>query len=134
MIARVELAEALAAPGPVGEVPVDDPRDVMPKPSASKGRSPVAGSIVPRRREAATAQALAPDYRRIVDLLEAELFDGGEGLMAKELTARLGLEWVPAKIEGVRSKRSGWSSGAGWPPRRRGRFMPRVSSAPGAVS
>jgi hypothetical protein len=136
VIARGELAEALAAPGMVIEEPVVDPRDTMPKaPKApeAKGRAPVAGSIVPRRRERATAQVLAPDYRRIVELLEAELPVGGEGLMAKELTARLGLELVPAKIEGVRSKAKrlverDWLTLAP-----SGRFMPRAS-APDAAS
>ncbi|WP_432190371.1 hypothetical protein [Streptomyces sp. Tue6028] len=134
VIARAKLAEALAAPGPVVEVPAAEPQDVMPKVLAAKGRAPVAGAIVPRRREGATAEAIAPDYRRIVELLETELPDGGEGLMAKEMTARLGLELVPAKIEGVRSKAKrlverGWLALAP-----SGRFMPRVSSAPDAAS
>ncbi|MFF9042321.1 hypothetical protein ACF090_43695 [Streptomyces sp. NPDC014892] len=134
VIARAEPAEVLAVPGPVIEVPVADAQDVMPKVKAAKGRVPVAGSIVPRWREGATAEALAPDHRRIVELLEAELPVGGVGLMAKELTARLGLELVPAKIEGVRSKAKrlverGWLTLAP-----SGRFMPRVSSAPDAAS
>ncbi|WP_406257257.1 hypothetical protein [Streptomyces chartreusis] len=133
VIARGELAEALAAPGMVIEEPVADPQDTMPEAPAAKGRAAVAGSIVPRRREGATAQVLAPDYRRIVELLEAELSVGGEGLMAKELTARLGLELVPAKIEGVRSKAKrlverDWLTLAP-----SGRFMPRAS-APDAAS
>ncbi|MFF6806048.1 hypothetical protein ACFY88_28705, partial [Streptomyces sp. NPDC012616] len=37
VIARAELAEALAVPGPVIEVPVADPQDVMPKVKAAKG-------------------------------------------------------------------------------------------------
>uniref|UniRef100_A0AAU2UVW4 GntR family transcriptional regulator n=1 Tax=Streptomyces sp. NBC_00003 TaxID=2903608 RepID=A0AAU2UVW4_9ACTN len=95
---------------------------------------PVAGSIVPRWRQGATAEALAPDYRRIVELLEGELPDGGEGLMARELTARLGLELVPAKIEGVRSKarrlvERGWLAASP-----SGRFMPRARSVPDAAS
>ncbi|MGA5474128.1 hypothetical protein ACPCUK_35835 [Streptomyces arboris] len=79
VIARGELAEALAAPGMVIEEPVVDPRDTTKKAEA-KGGAPVAGSIVPRRREGVTAEALAPDYRRIVELLEAELSVHGKGV------------------------------------------------------
>ncbi|WAU82708.1 hypothetical protein O1Q96_25150 [Streptomyces sp. Qhu-G9] len=69
-----------------------------------------------------------------MELLEAELPDGGAELMAKEMTARRGLEPVPATIEGVRSKAKrlverGWLALSP-----SGRFMPRVSSAPDAAS
>lgn len=134
VIARTELAEALAAPGPRIEVPVDDPREVMPTAPAVKARAPAAGLIVPRRRQGATAGALAPDYRRIVELLEAELAGGGEGLMAKEMTARLGLELVPAKIEGVRSKAKRLVERDWLAISPSGRFTPRASSAPDAAS
>ncbi|MFD5164519.1 hypothetical protein ACFWMJ_41935, partial [Streptomyces hawaiiensis] len=129
VIARGELAEALAAPGMVIEEPVVDPRDTTSKAPAAKGGAPVAGSIVPlRRREGATAEVLAPDYRRIVELLEAELPVGGAGLMAKELTARLGLELVPAKIEGVRSKAKRLVERDWLILGLSGRFMPRASA------
>lgn len=64
------------------------------------------------------------DYRRIVELVEAEP-GAGEGISAKELAERLGLEAVPAKTEGVRSKAKrlverGWLSASP-----AGRFMPR---------
>ncbi|MFH0518682.1 hypothetical protein ACHBTE_16105 [Streptomyces sp. M41] len=66
-------------------------------------------------------------------MLEAELTVGGAGLMAKELTARLGLGVVPAKMEGARSKAKrlverDWLTLAP-----SGRFMPRAS-APDAAS
>ncbi|WP_192806861.1 hypothetical protein [Streptomyces arboris] len=80
VIARGELAEALAAPGMVIEEPVVDPRDTTSKAPEAKGGAPVAGSIVLRRREGVTAEALAPDYRRIVELLEAELPVHGAGV------------------------------------------------------
>jgi len=134
VIARGELAEALAAPGMVSEEPVVDPRDTTSKAPEAKGGAPVAGSIVPRRREGVTAEALAPDYRRIVELLEAELPVHGEGLMAKELTARLGLELVPAKIEGVWSKAKRLVGRDWLAISPSGRFMPRASSAPDAAS
>ncbi|MDT0461381.1 hypothetical protein RM550_37750, partial [Streptomyces sp. DSM 41527] len=63
-------------------------------------KEPVAGSVVPEWHDGVTAQVLAPEYRRLLDVVEA----GGEGLRAKELAARLGLELVPAKVEGVRVK------------------------------
>lgn len=50
-----------------------------------------------------TVEALAPDYRRIVELMES-CPEGGEGVSAKEIASGLGLELVPAKIEGVRAK------------------------------
>ncbi|MCX4455733.1 hypothetical protein OOK58_27540 [Streptomyces sp. NBC_01728] len=132
VIARVELAEALAAPGAAADASAQEA--AAPVPPAGAARVPVSGSVVQRWREGMTAVALAPDYRRIVELLEAELPDGGEGLMAKEMTVRLGLELVPAKIEGVRSKAKrlverGWLT-----PSPSGRFMPRVSSAADAAS
>ncbi|MFF3469295.1 hypothetical protein ACWCQN_47820 [Streptomyces sp. NPDC001984] len=57
----------------------------------------MAGSVVPEWREGVTAQVLAPEYRRLLAVLEAA--GGGE-----DLAARLGLELVPAKVEGVRVK------------------------------
>ncbi|MFF5977012.1 hypothetical protein ACFY7C_36510 [Streptomyces sp. NPDC012769] len=57
-----------------------------------------------------TLAVLAPDYQRLVGMLEAEAEAeaeteaGGSGLWARELAARLGLETVSAKVEGVRSK------------------------------
>ncbi|MCX4825971.1 hypothetical protein OG883_40525 [Streptomyces sp. NBC_01142] len=91
VVALVELAEALAA----GAVPQEP---VRPAPVPVEVKEPVAGSVVPEWREGVTAQVLAPEYRRL------EANGGGEGLRAKDLAARLGLELVPAKVEGVRVK------------------------------
>ncbi|MFG2531429.1 hypothetical protein [Streptomyces sp. NPDC048516] len=38
---------------------------------SEKTLGPVVGSVVPRRHEAATSDALAVDYRRIVELVES---------------------------------------------------------------
>ncbi|MFF1414513.1 hypothetical protein ACFVX6_32850 [Streptomyces sp. NPDC058289] len=57
---------------------------------------------MPHWRVGLTMEVLAPDYQRLVGVLEAEA--GGAGLRARELAGRLGLESVPAKVEGVRSK------------------------------
>ncbi|MEU3462944.1 hypothetical protein ABZ721_23735 [Streptomyces sp. NPDC006733] len=96
VIARVELAEAMAEPGREAEEPVRP----VPVPAALK--VPVAGAVVPRWREGLTVGDLAPDYQRLLGVLEAE--SDGAGLRAKELAGRLGLELTPAKVEGVRSK------------------------------
>ncbi|MET7312395.1 transposase [Streptomyces sp. NPDC005571] len=97
VIARTELAEALAAPAEQVAAPVPGPRETAVE------KPPVAGSIVPRHGEGMTVQALAPDYRRMVELLESGP-GGGEGISAKEIAAALDLPLVLAKIEGVRSR------------------------------
>ncbi|MDT0460324.1 hypothetical protein RM550_32160 [Streptomyces sp. DSM 41527] len=93
VVALTELAEALAADA----VPQEPVRSA---PVPVEVKEPVAGSVVPEWHDGVTAQVLAPEYRRLLDVVEA----GGEGLRAKELAARLGLELVPAKVEGVRVK------------------------------
>ncbi|SFD17119.1 hypothetical protein [Streptomyces aidingensis] len=95
VVALAELVEALAA-GAVVEEPV------RPEPVPAVVKEPVAGSVVPHWREGVTAGVLAPEYRRLLAVLD-EVPDQ-EGLRAKDLAARLGLELVPAKIEGVRVK------------------------------
>ncbi|MEW2417841.1 hypothetical protein AB0953_29570 [Streptomyces sp. NPDC046866] len=89
-IARMELAEALAAPEPEAEQP--------PEAAPAVARAPVAGSVVPHWQEGLTVEALSPDYQRLVGVLEAEAEAGGTGLRAGALAGRLGLEVVPAKV------------------------------------
>lgn len=129
VIARTELAEALAAPVEQTDALVPGPREE----AAARDKDPVAGSIVPRRGEGMTAAALAPDYRRIVELVESGPGDG-EGISAKDIAGRLELPLVPAKIEGVRSRAKrlaerGWLAASP-----SGRFTPRQPTAavPGA--
>ncbi|MFF0062106.1 hypothetical protein ACFYRC_11205 [Streptomyces sp. NPDC005279] len=122
VIARAELSEALAA-GDAADAPVCEVQAPAP-PAAEERKAPVAGSIVPRRGEGATLQALAPDYRRIVELVESGPGDG-EGVSAKEMTARLELELVPAKIEGVRSRMKRLVERDWLTASPSGRFMPR---------
>ncbi|WP_405954921.1 hypothetical protein [Streptomyces phaeochromogenes] len=100
-IARVELAEALAAPGDAAEAAVQEAPE--PVTAAKAVKVPVAGSIVPHFGEGTTVESLAPGYRLIEELVESGP-QGGEGVSAKEIASGLGLELVPAKIEGVRSK------------------------------
>jgi len=64
----------------------------------------VPGSVVPHREEGLSPTALAPDYRRIMDILAGGNGAGREAMDCRQLAAALGLEPVPAKVEGVRSK------------------------------
>ncbi|MET7861276.1 hypothetical protein ABZS81_29565 [Streptomyces sp. NPDC005318] len=94
VIAREVVAEVLAEPAAEAADPMED----------EAGSAAVAGSTVPHRREGVTGTALAPDYQRIMSVLAAEKTAGRGGMRAKELAAALGLELVPAKIEGVRCR------------------------------
>lgn len=85
--ARVTVAEVLAGPPSVVTEPA---------------RDAVAGSTVPRRQTDMTVQTLAPDYQRILSVLESD--SGREGMRCQQLALALGLEVVPAKVEGLRSK------------------------------
>ncbi|MDX2939159.1 hypothetical protein [Streptomyces ipomoeae] len=79
--------------------------EVLAEPSsavAEPARGAMAGSPVPHRTEGMAASVLAPDYQRIVSVLESEA--GREGMRCRQLAVALGLEAVPAKVEGVRSK------------------------------
>ncbi|MDH6704217.1 hypothetical protein P3T27_000918 [Kitasatospora sp. MAA19] len=68
-------------------------------------RAVVAGSIVPVWQDGLNAAVLAPDYQRIVNLLADRRRSGDEAAMScQQLAGVLGLEVVPAKVEGVRSK------------------------------
>lgn len=96
VIAREELVEALAVSA-AGTTAVTEPEwEAVP--------SPVPGSVVPPWRDGLPVTVLAPDYQRIVGVLE-ERRSAGEGpVKAKEIAAELGLGTTPAKVEGVRSK------------------------------
>ncbi|WP_416959517.1 hypothetical protein [Streptomyces sp. Agncl-13] len=84
--ARMTVTEVLAGP---------------PSTVAEPTGSTVAGSTVPRRETGMAATALAPDYQRILSVLESE---AGEGMRCQQLAVALGMEAVPAKVEGLRSK------------------------------
>lgn len=62
------------------------------------------GSVVPVRRDGLEADALAPGYRRIMEILQERGRSGGGAMDCRQLAVALGLEPVPAKVEGVRSK------------------------------
>ncbi|UGQ11073.1 hypothetical protein LO772_30400 [Yinghuangia sp. ASG 101] len=94
VIAVAELAEALGEPEPEASAAGSEPEPV-------EVEAVAAGSVVPRRGGRASVAVLAPDYRRIVGLVEEA---DAAGLRVKELARGLGLELVPGKVEGVRSK------------------------------
>jgi hypothetical protein len=85
--ARVTVVEVLGEP---------------PSAVAEPAQSAVAGSPVPLRAGDMAASVLAPDYQRIVAVLESQA--GREGMRCQQLAVALGLEVVPAKVEGLRSK------------------------------
>ncbi|MFG2983443.1 hypothetical protein ACGFYQ_19705 [Streptomyces sp. NPDC048258] len=104
--AREVLAEVLAGPGSGADareaaVPVAENTAPTPKGGAMPG-SVMPGSVVPVWREGLEVSALSPDYQQIVGALAAS----EAALTCGEIASTLGLERVPAKIEGVRSKAS----------------------------
>ncbi|MFR0359522.1 hypothetical protein [Streptomyces sediminimaris] len=85
--ARVTVAEVLAEPPCAVAEPVV---------------SAVAGAVVHRRANGVTATVLVADYQRIMSVLESAT--GREGMRCRQLAAALGLQTVPAKVEGLGSK------------------------------
>ena len=103
--AREVLVEVLDGPGggaDVGERAVPVVENTAPAsastPTPKGGRVP--GSVVPIRGEGVEVSVLSPEYQRIVGVLAAS----PAALACGEIASALGLERVPAKIEGVRSK------------------------------
>ncbi|MCU7827261.1 MULTISPECIES: hypothetical protein [unclassified Kitasatospora] len=100
VIARETVAEVLTEPREDEVVP--------PVVAAGERRARVAaavpGSVVPVWRDGLDAGVLAPDYRRIMKILAAPRRSGGAAVDCRQLAVGLGLEAVPAKVEGVRSK------------------------------
>lgn len=104
VITRETVGEVLAEPRGRQEAPVTVPveRPAVPGPRGERGAVP--GSVVPVRRDGLDASVLAPDYRRIVEVLTEGDRAGGKAMDCRQLACALGLQSVPAKIEGVRSK------------------------------
>jgi hypothetical protein len=96
VIARETVGQVLAERGDRGQAPVAVVED-RPVPVAGAVR----GSVVPVWRDGLEAVVLAPDYRRIMEILAGP---GGEAMDCRQLAVALGLQPVPAKVEGVRSK------------------------------
>lgn len=117
VVAVEELAEAL--------VPAAEEAAGIGGPDAVVVPVPQKGSVVPVWREGLDpVAALAPDYRRLVEAVEA----GGEGLSMRQAAVAVGLEPVTAVTENLRQKAKrlverGWlevdGSGSRFMPRRR---------------
>ncbi|MEV7152730.1 hypothetical protein AB0O05_40250 [Streptomyces sp. NPDC093084] len=98
VIAREELVEALAASAAETTAVTEARAETVSSPA------PVPGSVVPPWREGLPVAVLAPDYQRILGVLDERQPAGQGPLKAREITALLGLETTSAKAEGVRSK------------------------------
>ncbi|WP_330294172.1 hypothetical protein [Streptomyces griseorubiginosus] len=96
VIARETVGQVLAEPGDRRPAPVAVTED---RPVTVAGA--VRGSMVPVWLAGLEAAVLAPDYRRIMDILAGR---DGEAMDCRQLAVALGLQSVPAKVEGVRSK------------------------------
>ena len=98
VIAREELVEALAASAveSTAVAGVEAEQEAVP--------APVPGSIVPPWRDGLPVTVLAPDYQRILGVLDERQPSGQGPLKAREIAVGLGLRTTPAKVEGVRSK------------------------------
>ncbi|MEU9744478.1 hypothetical protein [Streptomyces niveus] len=100
VIARETVGEVLAEPRGGEPLP----------PGVAAGERPVRvtvavpGSVVPHWQEGLAPTVLAPDYQRIMDVLAGGNGTHGDAMDCRQLAAAIGLEPVPAKVEGVRSK------------------------------
>ncbi|TDU73498.1 hypothetical protein [Streptomyces sp. KS 21] len=99
VIAREAVAEVLAEPrgeeGPPDGVAGDRPARVV---------GAVPGSVVPMWRESLTVAVLSPDYQQLMNALTGGSGAAPVAMDCRELAVAVGLEPVPAKVEGVRSK------------------------------
>ncbi|MFE1811343.1 hypothetical protein [Streptomyces sp. NPDC059533] len=100
VIAREAVAEVLAEPRAGEEGPPDGVAGAQPV----RVVSAVPGSVVPVWHEDLLVAVLSPDYQHLMNALA-----GGSGadpvaMDCGELAVAVGLEPVPAKVEGVRSK------------------------------
>ncbi|WP_124272053.1 hypothetical protein [Streptomyces sp. ADI96-02] len=96
VIAREELVEALALSAAETTAVTEADQETVP--------SPVPGSVVPPWRDGLPVTVLAPDYQRILAVLEERRSAGKGPVMAREIAVELGLGTTPGKVEGVRSK------------------------------
>lgn len=100
VIAREELVEALAVSATESTAVTTNEEAEEAAPSLA----PVPGTTVPPWREGLPVTVLAPDYQRILGVLEQQRSTGHGPLRAKEIAVELGLGATPAKVEGLRSK------------------------------
>lgn len=100
VIAREELVEALAVSA--AQTTAVTEADAEQATASSPVR--VLGSTVPPWRDGLRVTVLAPDYQRILSVVEERRSAGQGPLKAKEIAVGLDLETTPAKVEGMRSK------------------------------
>ncbi|MGV4988660.1 hypothetical protein ACVB8X_43035 [Streptomyces sp. NRAIS4] len=100
VIARKELVEALAVSAAESTAATTTEAEEAAAPSLA----PVPASTVPPWRKGLPVTVLAPDYQRIVGVLEQQRSTGHRPLRAKEIAVELGLGATPAKVEGLRPK------------------------------
>ncbi|MFJ5195308.1 hypothetical protein ACIQCQ_24880 [Streptomyces sp. NPDC088394] len=96
VIAREELVEALAASAAktTAVTEAEAEQETVPSPA------PVPVSIVTPWREGLPVTVLAPDYQRILGVLDERQSAGQGPMKAKEITVELGLGTTSAKVEG----------------------------------
>lgn len=101
-----EYLETLAELGDMESAAVGEPSQPVPVRRSAVSDAPptVAGGrqVVARKEDGIRVEALGPDYRRIMAVLEkAE----GDGLSAREVAAGLGWDTsLPARVEGARGR------------------------------
>ncbi|MFB0627670.1 hypothetical protein [Streptomyces sp. AB3(2024)] len=100
VIAREAVAEVLAEPrgaekGALAVIADGQPTRIV-------GAMP--GSVVPVWREGLTIAVLAPDHQQLMNALAGGSGSDAVAMDCRELAVAVGLEPVPAKVEGVRSK------------------------------
>ncbi|RPF30148.1 hypothetical protein EDD96_6726 [Streptomyces sp. Ag109_G2-6] len=99
VIVREAVAEVLGEPrgeaGPSGGVAGDRPAGVV---------GAVPGSVVPVWRERLAVAMLSPDYQQLMNALTGSSEADPVAMDCRELAVAVGVEPVPAKVEGVWSK------------------------------
>ncbi|MCQ4079744.1 hypothetical protein NGB36_03830 [Streptomyces sp. RB6PN25] len=101
VIARERVDQVLAAPCEVGPGQATGAATT----AAPKSRTgAVPGSVVPVRREGLEVAVLAVDYQRITNIVADHERTAAGPVSCQQIADALGLDPVPAKVEGVRSK------------------------------
>lgn len=104
VIAKETVSQVLSEADKPAAVQVHErARPTVPKPAADRPET-VPGSVVPVRRNGLEMTVLAPDYQQIMLILTDRERSGQGPMICRQITEAMGLEPVPAKIEGVRSK------------------------------
>ncbi|MFE3414739.1 hypothetical protein ACFXMT_42460 [Streptomyces mirabilis] len=99
-IAREELVEALS----VSAAETTAVTGTEAREATALSTVPVPSSTVPPWREGPPVTVLAPDYQRILGVLDERRSAGHGPVRAKEIAVGPGLRTASVKVEGVRSK------------------------------